>query len=100
MSRPDNASGRPLASAAGVFVAMLCAWLASAAEQPPTYLQKTRTFHTAEQFAATTGGRVRIERSLDPQLDARPRRMPIRLPIAEFPVAATASPSINWIGTS
>jgi hypothetical protein len=100
MSRPENASGRSVASAAGVFVAMLCGWLASAADQPHTYLQKTRTFHSAEQFAAATGGRVRIERSLDPQLDAGLRRMPIRLPIAEFTVAAAASPSITWIGTS
>jgi hypothetical protein len=100
MSCPEQANGRSRTSAAGVFVAMLCAWLAGAAEQPArTYLQKTRTFHTAEQFATATGGRVRIERSLDPQLDAGLRRMPIRLPIAEFTVAAVESPSITWIGT-
>jgi hypothetical protein len=102
MSRPENANGRSLASAAGVFVAMLCAWLASAAAEQPaqTYLQKTRTFHTAEQFATVTGGRVRIERTLDPQLDAGLQRMPIRLPVAEFTVAVAASPSITWIGSS
>jgi hypothetical protein len=100
MSCPEQASGRSRTAAAGVFVAMLCAWLAGAAEQPArTYLQKTRTFHTAEQLATATGGRVRIERSLDPQLDAGLRRMPIRLPIAEFTVAAVESPSITWIGT-
>ena len=33
------------------------------AQTPKTYWQKTRTFHTAEEFARITKGKVKIQRS-------------------------------------
>ena len=42
--------------------------------QAPTYPQKTRTFHSADEFARLTGGKVRIERTLDPQQHAALRQ--------------------------
>ncbi len=83
-------------------IGVLCGFLAAGAvpaQQPETYRQKTRTFHTAEEFARATAGRVRVERQLDAQLDAALRRFPVHLPVNEFNVIAWQSPSVLWAGT-
>ncbi len=77
----------------------LCTAIAAQGQASNMFGQKTRTFHTADDFARVTGGRVRIQRELDPLLDGALRRLPIRLPVAEFTVIAVESPSITWIGT-
>jgi hypothetical protein len=102
MLRPERALGRYRAHCVGVLVAMLSLWIASGAagQRQRAYLQKTRTFHTTAEFSSITGGKVRIQRTLDPQLDAGLHRLPFRLPIAEFTVAAVESSSIVWIGTA
>ena len=41
----------------------LSVFAAAQAQSPNTYLQKTRTFHTAEEFAQMTKGEVKIHRS-------------------------------------
>jgi hypothetical protein len=73
--------------------------LSAQAQQANTYLQKTRTFHTADEFARTTGGKVQIQRQLDPEQHAALLRAFIRVPVAPFTVVAAASPSVTWIGT-
>ena len=102
MSRLDYSSRRsPTARAAASVVALaLCTAIAVQGQPSNTYRQKTRTFHTADDFARAAGRRVRIQRELDPQLDAALRRLPVRLPATEFTVIAVESPSITWIGTS
>ncbi len=67
--------------------------------QAPTYPQKTRTFHSAEEFARATGGKVRIERTLDPQQHAALRQALTQVPSTEFTVIGVQSPSVTWIGT-
>ena len=44
---------------------LICLWLSVcvAVQAQNTYLQKTRTFHTAEEFARMTKGEVKIHRS-------------------------------------
>ena len=80
---------------------VLCTALAAPPQTPPahTYPQKTRTFHTAGEFARTTEGRVRIERQADPEQAASLRRGAPRLPMVEFTVINQVSPSITWVGT-
>src|SRR5712664_3528340 len=84
-------------------LAWICSYVVltvSAQAQPAsTYGQKTRTFHTAEQFARTTGGHVRIQRQLDPQQHVALRQLPIHLPTTQFTVINVESPSVTWIGT-
>ena len=67
--------------------------------QAPTYPQKTRTFHSAEEFARATGGKVRIERTLDPQQQAALRQALTQVPSTEFTVIGVQSPAVTWIGT-
>ena len=85
------------------FLAIVCAstvLTASTRAQPPdTYAQKTRTFHSPEEFARATGGKVRIERTLDPAQRMALLQLPIRLPATEFTVIHAESPSVTWIGT-
>jgi len=64
-----------------------------------TYLQKTRTFHSADDFARATGGKVAIQRQLDHQKHKAWREVTAPVPLAEFTVVANESPSITWIGT-
>ena len=56
------------------FIWIVCAVAASAvclsAQAPTTYPQKVRTFHTAQEFARQTQGRIVVEKSAD-QTDAR-----------------------------
>ncbi len=47
----------------GFILICFCLSVCVAAQAQNTYLQKTRTFHTAEEFAQTTKGEVKIHRS-------------------------------------
>jgi len=78
-----------------------CAILAVWAEAPQlrTYGQKTRTFHSSEEFARMSGGKVRIERQLDPQQHAALRQALTQVPTTQFTVISVQSPSVTWIGT-
>jgi hypothetical protein len=88
---------------AGVTVCLGLWWLcilAGAPGQPSdTYRQKTRTFHTAEEFARTRGGKVEIQRRADARQDAALRQLPIRLPVSQFTVIGIESPQVKWIGS-
>src|SRR4029078_10535454 len=64
-----------------------------------TYDQKSRTFHTPDQFAALTRGAVSIYRSVDPDTEITVRRLPVHLPNTEFTVTALRSRAVLWIGT-
>jgi hypothetical protein len=69
------------------------------AQQPGTYKQKTRTFHSAADFDRLTGGKVSIGRHLDPRQEAALRQTPTPLPSTQFTVIAAESPSVTWVGT-
>jgi hypothetical protein len=101
MLRRRHRFERPAAALLAVCISALwlCATITVPAQTGNSYRQKTRTFHTADQFAQTTGGRVRIERELDARLDASLRRLPVHLPVIDFTVIAWQSPSLMWIGT-
>ena len=81
---------------------LTCSWLVLAAfaqaAAPPTYGQKIRTFHSAEEFARMTGGKVRIERRLDP---AARGAAPDRRAAAQHPGHGhhVQSPAVTWVGT-
>jgi hypothetical protein len=101
MSIRKQTIGRTLAVALGFAMLGMGMGAASALQGQPagSYLQKTRTFHTPEHFRTATGGRVRIQRTVDARVEAGLRRLPIRLPVQEFTVTAVESPSVTWIGT-
>jgi len=63
-----------------------------------TYLQKTRLFHTAEEFTRVTGGKAALQRNLDPRQETMLRQS-APLPVASLTVLAVESPSTTWIGT-
>jgi hypothetical protein len=75
--------------------------LAVSAQAPrqQAYAQKTRTFHSAEDFARLSGGKVRIERQLDPQREMALRRTLTPLPTTELTVINVQTPSVTWVGT-
>ena len=77
-----------------------CAVLVLPVQQPSpgTYRQKTRTFHSAEEFARQTSGRVRIHRGIDAAQAAALRKAFIALPHASLTVIAAAPSSHVWIG--
>ena len=67
---------------------------------PATYRQKTRTFHTADEFARMTAGKVRIERALDPARDATLRRAMPSCRTPQFTVdRGGVANSVTWVGT-
>jgi hypothetical protein len=68
-----------------------------AAHGAATYLQKTRTFHSAEEFARLTAGAVRIERDVDAGTLAALQQDFAPLPRAEVIAVATESPSVTWV---
>ena len=86
-----------------VFVTVLLwggALLATPAQDAPgSYRQKVRTFHTAEEFAQTTGGRTPIDRSIDPAIQAALHKRFVPLPHAEVTVIKASPASGIWIGT-
>ena len=78
---------------------LLAAPLRQAASSP-SYLQKSRTFHSAAEFARITGGGVQMRTSVDAADDLRIRRFPVHLPVNEFTVIAFESPTLAWIGSA
>ena len=76
--------------------AMLPVWIQGQPES--TYLQKTRSFHTAEEFARMTGGKAALQRNLDPRQETM-LRTGAPLPVSSLTVIAVESPSTTWIGT-
>jgi hypothetical protein len=87
----------------GVWLVLFCLGMALAApaqEGPPaTYRQKTRTFHTAAEFARVTAGRVQIDRRVDPAQQAALQQAYVQLPNRQVTVIPPASASTIWIGT-
>jgi len=83
-------------------VATLCLCVTAAPAQPPADQSrvKTRTFHTPSEFATLTRGRVRLQRTLNRSAAAALRRLPIRLPLAEFTVIATNPDRTTWVATT
>ena len=93
----------PRAPVAGGFLSLACAvavlTVSAAPVQERTYRQKTRTFHTAGEFARITAGKTRLQRLADPgQLDSI-RAALVPLPSSAITVVAAESPSVVWIGT-
>ncbi|HXW05719.1 MAG TPA: hypothetical protein VD833_10840 [Vicinamibacterales bacterium] len=81
-----------------VFVLILPATL-PVAQEPVTYLQKTRTFHSADEFAVRAGGRVTLHRDVDrARLDAL-HEAGAAVPVTPFAVVAGESPQVTWAGT-
>jgi hypothetical protein len=69
--------------------------------QPDTYRQKMRTFHSADDFARLTAGKVRIVRDVHPEHAEKLRDPSAPLPVRDADLTvinADALPSI-WIGT-
>ncbi len=82
-----------------------CAILLSAASPlqqhtPGTFLQKSRTFPSSAESAQTARGGVRIQKGVKSADELRVRRLPVHLPVNEFTVIATESPTITWIGSA
>lgn len=98
MPRPRFVFGLPCRLAA---LCLAVWWLCDTAQgqSAATYRQKTRTFHTADEFARTRAGKVQIQRRVDPQEEATLRQLPLRLPVSHFTVIAIESPSVTWIGS-
>ena len=64
-----------------------------------TYPQKSRTFHSPAEFAQMTRGAVKLQKTAKPADELRIRRLPVHLPVNDFKVIATESPTITWIGS-
>lgn len=63
-----------------------------------TYRQKSRTFHTADEFKRLAPG-VRLHRTVDPSAEVTLRRAISSFPISQFTVIVAESNSVTWIGT-
>jgi hypothetical protein len=78
----------------------LCVLIALTAQAPEkTYRQKIRTFHSAEQFASLSGGKVQIGRRVDRARLEELLRRGTHLPQTDVTVTAAESPTVLWIGT-
>ena len=64
-----------------------------------SYRQKVRTFHTAEEFARVTAGKVEIDRRIDPEQETALHKASVPLPHAHITVIKAAPGSAVWIGT-
>jgi hypothetical protein len=64
-----------------------------------TYRQKVRTFHTAEEFARVTAGKVDIDRRIDAVQQAALHSAYVQLPHTSVTVIKAAPGSGVWIGT-
>jgi hypothetical protein len=69
-----------------------------ASNSPSRYLQKSRTFHTADEFQRLAP-RVRIHRGVDPSAEVTLRRVIPSFPVMQFTVLAVESNSVTWVGT-
>ena len=79
-----------------------CAGLAMRAQDgaSPAYRQKVRTFHTAEEFARVTAGKVTIDRRVDPAQEAALHKANVQLPNhGRHRHQGRAPASAIWIGT-
>ena len=78
-----------------------CAALAMPAQEsaPETFRQKTRTNHTAAEFARVTAGKVQIDRRIDSAQQAALRQANVQLPNPQVTVIPPASASAIWVGT-
>jgi hypothetical protein len=78
-----------------------CAALAMPAQDSAsgTYRQKTRTFHTAAEFARVTAGRVQIDRRVDPAQQAALHQAYVQLPNTQVTVVRAAPTGAIWVGT-
>jgi hypothetical protein len=78
-----------------------CAALVTPAQETLTvrYRQKIRTFHTAEEFARATAGKVKIDRGVDAAQEAVLHRAFVQLPHTQVTVITAAPTSEMWIGT-
>ena len=63
------------------------------------FRQKVRTFHTAEEFARATSGRVRIDRGIDAAVAGAVQKAFTPLPDPDITVVKAAPSSEIWIGT-
>jgi hypothetical protein len=84
---------------------LACTILLSAAsllQQPAagTFVQKSRTFHPAAESGRNPRGAVRLQKRVESADELRIRRLPVHLPITDFTVIATESPTITWIGSA
>src|SRR3954454_753536 len=75
---------------------------AGALQQAPSgaYLQKSRTFHSPADFARLTNGALKLQKTAKPADELRMRRLPVHLPVNDFTVIATETPTITWIGSA
>jgi hypothetical protein len=80
-------------------VASVVAVAGQAAPPAASFLQKTRTFDTAEEFKKTAGGKVRMVRGIAPGAEEALRRTASPLPVNEITVVNAESPSVTWVGT-
>ena len=78
-----------------------CAALVTPAQEiaPASYRQKVRTFHTPEEFARVTAGKVKIHRRVDPTQEAALHQAYVQLPNTQVTVIKAAPASGIWIGT-
>ena len=78
-----------------------CASLAVPAQQntSPGYRQKVRTFHTAEEFARVTAGKVKIGRKIETAQEAALHRAYAQLPNSHVTVIKASPASEIWVGT-
>jgi hypothetical protein len=65
---------------------------------PANYRQKSRTFHTADEFKRLAPG-VRLHRTVEMSAEMTLRRAVASFPISQFTVIAAESNSVTWIGT-
>ena len=75
-------------------------WVVLRSQDPGSgvYRQKIRTFHTAEDFARATGGRVQVRRGVDQSQDAAAHKAFAPLPHAEITVVQPGAGDVVWIG--
>jgi hypothetical protein len=81
-------------------IPFICLWLSVlvVAQAQNTYLQKTRTFHTAEEFARVTQGKVKLQRMIDTQAAAALEQANSIWPHHQPTVLLTAG-ATTWLGT-
>lgn len=77
--------------------AAVCLGILAVAQPPSTYLQKTRTFHTAEEFSRMTKGKVRLIRERSKQRDFLLDRSIVYF---SYAIALEEKKELNtWVGT-
>jgi hypothetical protein len=97
VSRTDRHS-RP-GPAAAVLLVFLASITPATWQRAESYPQKVRTFHTADEFARLSGGRVRLRRAADARQRSVLLEWPVTWPVTEFTVVAEQSPTVTWVGT-